>query len=82
MKRMQKELHEQINAQIVSFNDNSKTHVLMSEYSDHVLECKKFCDVPAIGDYYVLQGGGTDGKYLYLAKVTYAVNGKQDGAGV
>ena len=79
MKRMQKELHEQINAQIVSFNDNSRTHVLMSEYSDHVLECKKFCDVPAIGDCYVLQGGGTDGKYLYLAKVTYAVNGKQDG---
>ena len=58
---MQKEFHEKINEQIVSFNDNSRTHVLMSEYSDHVLECTPFCDVPTIeGKYCVLQCGGTD----------------------
>lgn len=81
MKRLTKEQYAEINAQIRAFEkDRTLTHKLLSEYSGHILECKPLYIVPAVSEEcFILQGGGTDGKYLYLAMVTPKVDGYQDG---
>ncbi len=81
MKRLTKEQYAEINAQICAFDkDRNLTHKLLSEYSGHILECKPLYMVPAVSEEcFILQGGGTDGRYLYLAMVTPKVDGYQDG---
>ena len=81
MKRLTKEQHAEINARIRELDkDRQSTHRLLSEYSGHLLECKFLYNVPAVSEEcFILQGGGTDGKYLYLAMVTPKVDGYQDG---
>ena len=79
MKTITPDMHEEVNAKILKLKEYNPVDEFLREYSDHYAETKMLYKLPQIEGFPILQGGGTDGKYLYMALVSVKVNDHQNG---
>ncbi len=74
-----KSRHSEITAQMNSVDRNkAKMEEIMMRFSDHRGHVADQFEVEIYGEHRILQGAGSDGKYLYIALVTSIVNGHQN----
>ena len=76
MKKVTCDMHVAINQKIVELGDGKLADALLREYSDHEGEGDLQFSIPQIEGFPALQGGGTDGKYLYYALVKTTAEGE------
>ncbi len=80
MKRIEKTEYAAVTERLMALDkDYAAKEEIMLQYSERRGVCRELFDVSPIGGFKVLQGGTTDGKYIYLALVSLIVNGYQNG---